>query len=111
MMKIYWNVSNAIQLHLSVKVEIKALVYSFKIFASIFLADGYHPDRQNCRIYHICTGGVDTAAVCGDGTAWDPVKKTCNWENTVACVKGLRKWDEITDSRGGKINRLTNQGL
>lgn len=64
--------------------------------------DGYYPDRQNCRIYHICTSGVDTAAVCGEGTAWDPVKKNCGWENTVQCKKGLRKWDEITDIRGGK---------
>jgi hypothetical protein len=67
----------------------------------LFLADGYFPDRQNCRIYHICTSGVDTAAVCGEGTAWDPVKKNCNWENTVECKKGLRKWNEITDIRGG----------
>ncbi|CAF3393798.1 unnamed protein product [Rotaria socialis] len=62
--------------------------------------DGYFPDRQNCRIYHICTSGVDTASVCGEGTAWDPVKKNCNWENTVECKKGLRKWDQITDIRG-----------
>ncbi|CAF3908763.1 unnamed protein product [Rotaria sp. Silwood2] len=63
-------------------------------------ADGYYPDRENCRIYHICTSGVDTAAVCGEGTSWDPVKKNCNWENTVQCKKGLRKWDQITDIRG-----------
>ncbi|CAF1245111.1 unnamed protein product [Rotaria sordida] len=63
-------------------------------------ADGYFPDRENCRIYHICTSGVDTAAVCGEGTSWDPVKKNCNWENTVQCKKGLRKWDQITDIRG-----------
>ncbi|CAF4383933.1 unnamed protein product, partial [Rotaria magnacalcarata] len=62
--------------------------------------DGYFPDRQNCRIYHICTSGVDTASVCGEGTAWDPAKKNCNWENTVECKKGLRKWDQITDIRG-----------
>jgi hypothetical protein len=67
-----------------------------------FLADGYFPDRQNCRIYHICTSGVDTASVCGEGTAWDPIKKNCGWENTVECKKGLRKWDQITDIRGGK---------
>ncbi|UJR37385.1 hypothetical protein I4U23_030091 [Adineta vaga] len=63
-------------------------------------ADGYYPDRQNCRIYHICTSGVDTASVCGEGTVWDPVKKNCNWENTVQCKKGLRRWDQITDIRG-----------
>lgn len=68
----------------------------------VLLADGYYPDRKNCRIYHICTSGVDTAAVCGEGTSWDPAKKTCNWENTVQCKKGLRKWDQITDIRGGK---------
>ncbi|CAF1162602.1 unnamed protein product [Adineta ricciae] len=62
--------------------------------------DGYFPDRQNCRVYHICTSGVDTAAVCAEGTAWDPVKKNCGWENTVECKKGLRKWDKITDIRG-----------
>lgn len=53
-------------------------------------------------MYHICTSGVDTAAVCAEGTAWDPVKKNCGWENTVECKKGLRKWDKITDIRGGK---------
>jgi hypothetical protein len=74
----------------------------FFIFETSFLADGYYPDRQNCRIYHICTSGVDTAAVCGDGTAWDPIKKNCGWENTVECKKGLRKWDQITDIRGGR---------
>ena len=68
----------------------------------VIVADGYFPDRQNCRIYHICSSGVDTAAVCGDGTSWDPVKNNCNWENSVQCKKGLRKWDEITDIRGGK---------
>ncbi|UJR08864.1 hypothetical protein I4U23_013119 [Adineta vaga] len=62
--------------------------------------DGYFPDRQNCRIYHICTSGVDTASVCAEGTAWDPVKKNCGWENTVECTKGLRKWNQITDIRG-----------
>ncbi len=87
------------QLHLFAKVK--------SLFLNIFeylviIADGYYPDRQNCRIYHICTSGVDTASVCGDGTAWDPVKNNCNWENTVQCKKGLRKWDEITDIRGGK---------
>ena len=40
--------------------------------------------------------------MCGEGTAWDPVKNNCNWENTVQCKKGLRKWDEITDIRGGE---------
>ncbi|CAF4129453.1 unnamed protein product [Rotaria magnacalcarata] len=68
--------------------------------------DGYFPDRSNCRIYHICTSGVDTAAVCAEGTAWDPVKKNCGWENTVECKKGLRKWDQITDIRGGKAGHL-----
>ncbi len=68
--------------------------------------DGYFPDRQNCRIYHICTSGVDTAAVCGEGTAWDPIKKNCGWENTVECKKGLRKWDQITDIRGGRDKRF-----
>jgi hypothetical protein len=67
----------------------------------LVLADGYFPDRHNCRIYHICTSGVDTASVCGEGTAWDPVKKNCGWENTVECKKGLRRWDQITDIRGG----------
>ncbi|CAF1042460.1 unnamed protein product [Adineta steineri] len=63
-------------------------------------ADGYYPDRQNCRIYHICTSGVDTAAVCGEGTVWDPAKKICGWADTIQCKKGLRKWNEITDIRG-----------
>jgi hypothetical protein len=71
-----------------------------------YLADGYCPDRYNCRIYHICTSGVDTASVCAEGTAWDPVKRNCGWENTVECRKGLRKWDQITDIRGGKNNTL-----
>ncbi|CAF1617649.1 unnamed protein product [Adineta ricciae] len=64
--------------------------------------DGYYPDRQNCRVYHICTSGVDTPSVCGEGTVWDPVKKNCNWENTVQCKKGLRRWDQITDAGGGE---------
>ncbi|CAF5198483.1 unnamed protein product, partial [Rotaria magnacalcarata] len=68
--------------------------------------DGYFPDRSNCRIYHICTSGVDTAAVCAEGTAWDPVKKNCGWENTVECKKGLRKWDQITDIRGGEEKKM-----
>ena len=42
-------------------------------------------------------------AVCGEGTAWDPIKKNCGWENTVECKKGLRRWDQITDIRGGKV--------
>ena len=56
-------------------------------------------------MYHICTSGVDTAAVCAEGTAWDPIKRNCGWENTVECKKGLRKWDQITDIRGGKRDR------
>ena len=64
-------------------------------------ADGYFPDRHNCRIYHICTSGVDTASVCAEGTSWDPIKRNCGWENTVECKKGMRKWDQITDIRGG----------
>ena len=76
-------------------------------FASIknrssVLADGYFPDRHNCRVYHICTSGVDTISVCAEGTSWDPEKKNCAWENTVECRKGLRKWDQITDIRGGR---------
>lgn len=67
----------------------------------MILADGYFPDRQNCRVYHICTSGVDTASVCAEGTAWDPIKRNCAWENTVECKKGLRRWDQITDIRGG----------
>ncbi|CAF0988782.1 unnamed protein product [Adineta steineri] len=62
--------------------------------------DGYFPDRQNCQMYHICTSGVDTVAICAAGTSWDPTKKNCAWENTVECRKGLRKWDKITDIRG-----------
>lgn len=73
-----------------------------EIFSSYFLADGYYPDRQNCRVYHICTSGVDTAAVCAEGTAWDPIQRNCVWENTVECKKGLRRWDQITDIRGGR---------
>ncbi|CAF5153363.1 unnamed protein product, partial [Rotaria magnacalcarata] len=40
------------------------------------------------------------------GTAWDPVKKNCGWENTVECKKGLRKWDQITDIRGGEEKKM-----
>ncbi len=76
------------------------------IASRCILADGYYPDRQNCRIYHICTSGVDTASVCGDGTVWDPVKKICNWETTIQCKKGLRKWDQITDIRGGQKEKI-----
>ncbi|CAF4641281.1 unnamed protein product, partial [Rotaria sp. Silwood2] len=54
----------------------------------------------NCRIYHICTSGIDTTATCGEGTSWDPAKKICGWENTIECKKGIRKWDQITDIRG-----------
>lgn len=97
----YSIVSNEIQLHLFAKVIIHQIFRDIHLSSSI--ADGYFPDRQNCRIYHICTSGVDTAAVCGEGTAWDPVTKNCNWENTVQCKKGLRRWDQITDIRGGKI--------
>ncbi|CAF4523879.1 unnamed protein product, partial [Rotaria sp. Silwood2] len=62
--------------------------------------DGYYPDPANCRIYHICTSGIDTTATCGEGTSWDPAKKICGWENTIECKKGVRKWDQITDIRG-----------
>lgn len=101
MMKIFYSiVPSEMQLHLFVKVIVRSSIRDIQLPSSI--ADGYFPDRQNCRIYHICTSGVDTAAVCGEGTAWDPVTKNCNWENTVQCKKGLRKWDQITDIRGGK---------
>ncbi len=39
------------------------------------------------------------------------MKKNCNWENSVQCKKGLRKWDEITDIRGGKNKNKTNSEL
>ncbi|CAF1448464.1 unnamed protein product [Rotaria magnacalcarata] len=81
------------------KTKFKSYLYYILTEKNI-LVDGYFPDRSNCRIYHICTSGVDTAAVCAEGTAWDPVKKNCGWENTVECKKGLRKWDQITDIRG-----------
>ncbi|CAF1382524.1 unnamed protein product [Rotaria sordida] len=49
--------------------------------------DGYYPDPSNCRIYHICTSGIDTTATCAEGTLWDPAKKICGWENTIECKK------------------------
>ena len=30
------------------------------------------------------------------------MKRNCGWEHTVECKKGLRKWDQITDIRGGR---------
>jgi hypothetical protein len=108
-------VLNENHFHLFVKVKKRKQSNSsgecFFFLHTSLLADGYYPDRQNCRIYHICTSGVDTAAVCGEGTAWDPIKKNCGWENTVECKKGLRKWDQITDIRGGRkylINSAMN---
>ncbi|CAF1230452.1 unnamed protein product, partial [Didymodactylos carnosus] len=62
--------------------------------------DGYFPDYNNCRIYHMCNGGIGTAVVCGEGTVWDPEKKICGWTNTVECRNGIRKWEKITDMRG-----------
>ncbi|CAF0931993.1 unnamed protein product, partial [Didymodactylos carnosus] len=62
--------------------------------------DGYFPDYNNCRIYHMCNAGIDTAVVCGEGTAWDPEKKNCGWTDTVECRNGVRKWEKITDIRG-----------
>lgn len=99
MKKFFSNESNEIHHHSFAKVK---FCNPKNLFSFTFSADGYFPDRQNCRVYHICTSGVDTAAVCAEGTAWDPIKKNCGWENTVECKKGLRKWDQITDIRGGR---------
>ena len=55
-------------------------------------ADGFYPDREDCRKFHVCFNGIQSIRWCKDGMLWDENKIGCSSQNQTQCPNGRKKW-------------------
>ena len=56
------------------------------------LADGFYPDREDCRKFHVCFNGIQSIRWCKDGMLWDENKIGCSSQNQTQCPNARKKW-------------------
>jgi len=56
------------------------------------LDDGFFPDKDDCRKFHVCYGGTQSIRWCKDGMIWDETKIGCSMQNNTLCTGGRKKW-------------------
>ncbi|CAF0885813.1 unnamed protein product [Adineta ricciae] len=60
--------------------------------------DGFFPDKEDCRKFHVCSNGIQSIRRCKEGMLWDETKIGCNMQNSTMCTGGRKKW--LTDENG-----------
>ncbi len=58
------------------------------------LENGFYPDRDDCRKFHVCYGGTQSVRWCKDGMLWDETKIGCSSQASTACIGGRKKWGQ-----------------
>jgi hypothetical protein len=56
------------------------------------LDDGFYPDKEDCRKFHVCYSGTQSIRWCKEGMLWDETKIGCNMQNSTICTGGRKKW-------------------
>jgi hypothetical protein len=56
------------------------------------LDDGFYPDKEDCRKFHVCYSGTQSIRWCKEGMLWDETKIGCNTQNSTICTGGRKKW-------------------
>lgn len=71
----------------------KSIFSSIKFsFFSKILDDGFYPDRDDCRKFHVCYSGTQSIRWCKDGMLWDETKIGCSPQNSTLCTGNRKKW-------------------
>jgi hypothetical protein len=68
------------------------------------LEDGFYPDRDDCRKFHVCYSGTQSIRWCKEGMLWDETKIGCSAQNNTSCTGNRKKW-----GRSEGIILLNNQ--
>lgn len=57
-----------------------------------FSEDGFYPDKDDCRKFHVCYSGTQSIRWCKEGMIWDETKIGCSVQNNTSCTGGRKKW-------------------
>ncbi|UJR09680.1 hypothetical protein I4U23_013914 [Adineta vaga] len=63
--------------------------------------DGFFPDKDDCRKFHVCFSGTQSVRRCKEGMLWDAMKIGCSMQNMTICADGRKKWNLDEDTTGG----------
>ncbi|CAF3963307.1 unnamed protein product [Adineta steineri] len=75
----------------------KLFIDSRFLFNPQVLDDGFFPDKNDCRKFHVCYGGIQSIRRCKEGMLWDETKIGCNMQNITICTGGRQKWKQDDD--------------
>ncbi|CAF2947672.1 unnamed protein product [Rotaria sp. Silwood2] len=59
--------------------------------------DGFFPDKDDCRKFHVCYSGTQSVRWCKEGMLWDEIKIGCSMQNITKCTGGRKKWTRDED--------------
>ncbi|CAF3842460.1 unnamed protein product [Rotaria sordida] len=54
--------------------------------------DGFFPDKDDCRKFHVCYSGTQSVRWCKEGMLWDEIKIGCGMQNITKCTGDRKKW-------------------
>jgi len=63
-------------------------------FIDKILEDGFYPDKDDCRKFHVCYSGTQSIRWCKEGMIWDETKIGCSVQNNTLCIGGRKKWGQ-----------------
>ena len=64
-----------------------SLIHSFT-----YSEDGFYPDKDDCRKFHVCYSGTQSIRWCKEGMIWDETKIGCSMQNNTVCTGARKKW-------------------
>ncbi|CAF3864024.1 unnamed protein product [Rotaria magnacalcarata] len=72
--------------------------------------DGFYPDKDDCRKFHVCYSGTQSVRWCKEGMLWDEIKIGCGMQNVTVCSGGRKTWTHDEDTTTTTIASKTLKG-